>query len=143
MRKFFREFGIWIVIIAVAYIAYTLIGSTANRQPEILYSDLIASIKNEQVESMELSDTSVTAVIKDGSSTTECKAKIPSVETLYEDAGTDIEDQMARGVLSVEANQQRFSLVSGSPFSALSCAMYSNSANIVCRCSVVLIISKK
>lgn len=112
MRKFFREFGIWIVIIAVAYIAYTLIGSTANRQPEILYSDLIASIKNEQVESMELSDTSVTAVIKDGSSTTECKAKIPSVETLYEDAGTDIEDQMARGVLSVEANQQRFSLVS-------------------------------
>lgn len=112
MRKFFKEFGIWIVIIAVAYIAYTLIGSTANRQPEILYSDLIASIKNEQVESMELSDTTVTAVIKDGSSSTECKAKIPSVETLYEDAGTDIEDQMARGVLSVEANQQRFSLVS-------------------------------
>lgn len=112
MRKFFKEFGIWIVIIAIAYIAYTLIGSTAKREPEILYSDLIASIKNEQVVSMEVSDTSVTAVIKDGSASVERKAKIPSVQALYEDAGADIEDQMARGVLSVEANQQRFSLVS-------------------------------
>lgn len=112
MRKFFKEFGIWIVIIAIAYIAYTLIGSTAKREPEILYSDLIASIKNEQVVSMEVSDTSVTAVIKDGSASVERKAKIPSVQALYEDAGADMEDQMARGVLSVEANQQRFSLVS-------------------------------
>lgn len=112
MRKFFKEFGIWIVIIAIAYIAYTVIGSTAKREPEILYSDLIASIKNEQVVSMEVSDTTVTAVIKDGSASVERKAKIPSVQALYEDAGADMEDQMARGVLSVEANQQRFSLVS-------------------------------
>ncbi len=113
MRKFFREFGIWIIVLAVAYIGYLYMSNSSNRQPEILYSDLIASIKNEQVVKMELSDTSVTAEIRSESgSVTECKATIPSVEVLYDDAGDDIADQMTRGVLEIESRQQRFSIMS-------------------------------
>ena len=113
MRKFLREFGIWIVLLAVVYIAYIFLTNSDDRRPEILYSDLISSIKNEQVIKMDLSEDNVIATIKgeDGKDT-ECTAVIPSVEILYDDAGDDISDQITRGVLEVESEPQRFSLMS-------------------------------
>lgn len=113
MRKFLREFGIWIVLLAVVYIAYVFLTNSGDRRPEILYSDLISSIKNEQVIKMELSDDNVIATIKgeDGKDT-ECTAVIPSVDILYDDAGDDISDQITRGVLEIESHPQGFSLMS-------------------------------
>lgn len=110
MRKFLREFGVWIIIMGVVYCAYSYFGTKSVAQPEIIYSDLVSSIKNEQVVDMEISDTTVIADIAENGAITECKVKIPSVDILYQDAGTDIEDQMARGVLEVKAKQQSFSL---------------------------------
>lgn len=113
MRNFFREFGIWIAILAAVYVAYMFMTSTTEQRPEILYSDLIASIKNEQVVKMELSQSSVTAEIRDESGAVkECDADIPSVEALYHDAGSEITDQITRGVLEIESNNQRFSIMS-------------------------------
>ena len=113
MRKFFREFGIWIVVLAAVYVAYLFMTNTTEKRPEILYSDLISSIKNEQVIKMELSDDSVIAEIRDESGKiTECDVEIPSVEVLYNDAGSEITDQITRGVIEIESNNQRFSIMS-------------------------------
>ena len=62
---------------------------------------------------MDLSEDNVIATIKgeDGKDT-ECTAVIPSVDILYDDAGDDISDQITRGVLEVESEPQRFSLMS-------------------------------
>ncbi len=110
VRKILREFGVWIIMLGIIYCAYSFLGSRGESQPEILYSDLVSSIKNEQVVDMSISDTTVIADIAENGEITKCKVTIPSVDVLYMDAGTDIEDQMARGVLEVEAKQQSFSL---------------------------------
>lgn len=113
MRKFFREFGVWIVVLAAVYVAYLFMTNTTDQRPEILYSDLIASIKNEQVTKMEISDDTVIAEIRNESGTvTECEAEIPSVDILYDDAGSDITDQITRGVIEIESSGQRFSIMS-------------------------------
>ncbi len=113
MRKFFREFGVWIVVLAAVYVAYLFMTNTTEQRPEILYSDLIASIKNEQVTKMEISDDTVIAEIRDESgAATECEAEIPSVGILYKDAGDDITDQITRGVIEIESSGQRFSIMS-------------------------------
>ncbi|MGN0183178.1 MAG: ATP-dependent zinc metalloprotease FtsH [Candidatus Ornithomonoglobus sp.] len=107
MRKILRDFGVWIIVLLIAYLSYSFIARNASSQPEVLYSDLISSIKNEQVDKLIISDKSVIAEIEG----TACTVKIPSLDVLYADAGDDIEDQMARGVLSVSSKQQRFSIV--------------------------------
>ena len=62
---------------------------------------------------MELSDDSVIAEIRDESGKiTECDVEIPSVEVLYNDAGSEITDQITRGVIEIESNNQRFSIMS-------------------------------
>ncbi|MGN0163187.1 MAG: ATP-dependent zinc metalloprotease FtsH [Candidatus Ornithomonoglobus sp.] len=107
MRKLLRDFGVWIIVLLIAYLSYSFIARNTSSQPEVLYSDLISSIKNEQVDKLVISDKSVTAEIEGAA----CTVKIPSLDALYADAGDDIEDQMARGVLSVSSKQQRFSIV--------------------------------
>lgn len=108
MRRVLRDFGVWIVVLLVAYLSYThFFMKNTSTQPEVLYSDLISSIKNEQVEKIAISERSIIANIGGN----ECTVKIPSIEAFYADAGEDIEDQMARGVLDVESKQQRFSIV--------------------------------
>lgn len=111
MRRILREFGVWIIILGIVYCAYNYFGAKTVPEPEIMYSDLVSAIKNEQVASMEISDASVTVDVVENGAIKECKVKIPSVDVLYMDAGADIEDQMARGVLDVKAKQQSFSIM--------------------------------
>ncbi len=107
MRKILRDFGVWIIVLLIVYLSYSFLVRNMSSQPEVLYSDLISSIKNEQVDKLVISDKTVTAEIEG----VVCTIKIPSLDILYADAGDDIEDQMARGVLSVSSKQQRFSIV--------------------------------
>lgn len=107
MRKVLRDFGVWIIVLLIAYLSYSFLSRNTSSQPEVLYSDLISSIKNEQVDKLVISDKFVIADI-DG---VERMVKIPSLDVMYADAGDDIEDQMARGMLSVSSKQQRFSIV--------------------------------
>lgn len=106
MKKFLRECGIWIVLLVLAYMAYVYFARTSAPTVTVVYSDLISAIKNEQVENITITEETVKTVINGE----ECEVDIPSVEAFYEDAGTDIRDQMARGVLTVETKPQRFSL---------------------------------
>lgn len=106
MRKFTKEIGVWIALFFVAYIGYSFFANSGNERPEIMYSELISSIKNEQAEKLVISDKTVIANING----TECEVKIPSVDILYDDVGDDLADQMARGVVDVSSKQQRFSI---------------------------------
>lgn len=107
MRKIMRDFSVWIIVIMIAYTGYWFMTRSTQRTPEIMYSELISSIKNEQVDKIIVSDKTIEADI-DGS---QCIAKIPSIDAFYSDAGDDLEDQMARGVIDVVTKQQRFSLM--------------------------------
>lgn len=106
MKKIAKEIGIWIIMFAVAYIGYSyFIGG--DKTPEIMYSDLISSIKNEKVEAIVIEDKKISARI-DG---VECEALIPSVDALYNDVGDDLADQMARGVIDISTKEQKFSVM--------------------------------
>jgi cell division protease FtsH len=106
LKKIAKEIGIWIIMFAVAYIGYSyFIGG--DKTPEIMYSDLISSIKNEKVEAIVIEDKKISAKI-DG---VECEALIPSVDALYNDVGDDLADQMARGVIDISTKEQKFSFM--------------------------------
>lgn len=106
-RNIARDIGVWVVLLVVAYMIYSHYSTLGkNKGPEVVYSDLVSAIKNEQVESMVISDNTIVAEIND----TECEVVIPSVDTLYKDVGSDISDQTARGVLTIKAKKSGFSL---------------------------------
>lgn len=106
MKKIAKDIGIWIIMFAVAYIGYSYFMG-GEQTPEIMYSDLVSSIKNEQVEAIVIDDKKISAKI-DG---IECEALIPSVDALYDDVGDDLADQMARGVIDISTKEQKFSVM--------------------------------
>ena len=95
MKKLVKDIGIWIIMFAVAYIGYSYFMG-GEETPEIMYSDLISSIKNEQVETIVISDNKIYAKI-DG---VECESLIPSVDALYDDAGDDREEQYQKSAFT-------------------------------------------
>lgn len=106
MQKRFRGIGVWIAMLLVAYLLYTLVLGIGGMQQKPVYSDLVNRIKAEQVTAMIVSGNSVTATFTDGKS---AKIKIPSLETLQADVGDEIAEQMAKGALKQEAYEIRFS----------------------------------
>lgn len=106
MQKRFRGIGVWIAMLLVAYLLYTLVLGMGGMQQKPVYSDLVNRIKAEQVTSMIVSGNSITATFTDGKS---AKIKIPSLETLQADVGGEIAEQMAKGTLKQEAYEIRFS----------------------------------
>lgn len=106
MQKRFRGIGVWIAMLLVAYLLYTLVLGIGGMQQKPVYSDLVNRIKAEQVTAMIVSGNSVTATFTDGKS---AKIKIPSLETLQADVGDEIAAQMAKGALKQEAYEIRFS----------------------------------
>lgn len=111
MKRIPKEFVVWIGVMLAVYLLYSFMGRGLEQKPQIIYSDLISSIKNEQVEKMIISENAVTAILKNNSEL-EYQVKIPSVDTLYDDAGADIEDQIARGVIDIDAKGKSFSIMS-------------------------------
>ncbi|MGN0106998.1 MAG: ATP-dependent zinc metalloprotease FtsH, partial [Hominilimicola sp.] len=72
------------------------------------YSEFVKSIKAEQVTSMTVSGNSVTAVLHDGK---RAKVEIPSLDTMQEDIGKEINDQMTSGKLHQAAHESNISWV--------------------------------
>lgn len=106
MQKRFRGLGVWLAMLIVAYLIYSIVASSFSNEIKMVYSDLIKSIKSEQVESMVISDRTVTAKLKNGKT---AKVQIPSLDTLQADAGEEINKQMADGTLKQEAYEQKIS----------------------------------
>ena len=107
MERFRRGFGIWLILLIVAYFMYSFfVRNTADTAREILYSEFIHEIALEEVDNIVLSDSFVEGDINGE----RVKAKIPSREIFFESAEEYINDQIGRGMLKIDIKQQKFSL---------------------------------
>lgn len=107
LERFRRGLGIWLIMFVAAYFMYSFyVRNTSDAAREILYSEFIHEIKLEDVDNIVLSDNTVEGDINGE----RVKAKIPSREMFFENAGEYIDDQVGRGMLNIDIKQQRFSL---------------------------------
>lgn len=107
LQKGLKSFGIWMVIILMAYMAYSFVGSMLFEKETMVYSDLVNSIRQEQVTNMVVDGNKVTVNIKNEKSAH--KIEIPSLAILQNDVGEEINEQMAKGTLKQEAYESNIS----------------------------------
>ena len=108
MKKRFSGLGAWLVLMIAIYLIYSIVVNSIASTPKLDYSKFVRSIKAEQVMSMTVSGNSVTAVLSDGK---RAKVEIPSLETMQEDIGKEINEQMTSGKLHQAAHESNISWV--------------------------------
>ncbi|MCI5604973.1 MAG: ATP-dependent zinc metalloprotease FtsH [Clostridia bacterium] len=93
---------------------YSFVSNLMSPKIQMVYSDLIHAIKNEQVSTIQVSGNNVTATLDvgDGKSVRTAKVKIPSLEVLQADVGKEISEQMEKGILKQEAVNAGMSWIS-------------------------------
>ena len=97
----------WLSILLIAYVIYSVISSTMIQTNRMVYSDLVNAIKSEQVTNMNVNGNTVTVTLADNKGV--AKVTVPSLETLHNDCGEEIEQQMAQGKLKQEATESKIS----------------------------------
>lgn len=98
MKKHFRGFGFYIVLFLAILLIFSLTTSPDKKSKDI-YSDLVLKIQNEEVTELSIVDNEATAKLKDGSTV---KVEVPSYETLKNDVGPELQNQIASQKLKVE-----------------------------------------
>ena len=125
MQKGYKGLGIWLGILALMYIIYSMAISSMVNGEKLVYSDLVSAIKKEQVVSMTINGNTVTAQIIDDDKntntppkvptddkeipTTTHKIKIPSIEVLYQDVGDEMATLVEEGTLKQEVYESNIS----------------------------------
>ncbi|MGN0149655.1 MAG: ATP-dependent zinc metalloprotease FtsH [Clostridia bacterium] len=114
MQKKFRGLGVWLAFFICIYLMYSFVSNLMSPKIQMVYSDLIHAIKNEQVSTIQVSGNNVTATLDvgDGKSVRTAKVKIPSLEVLQADVGKEISEQMEKGILKQEAVNAGMSWIS-------------------------------
>ena len=100
--------GIWILLIVISYFAYTIMINVFSQVPEIEYSEFVRQIKAEEVASMNVDGNAVNFTTKNG---TKARVIIPSLETMQDDIGKEINEQMSEGKLEQKAHESAISWV--------------------------------
>ena len=123
MQKGYKGLGIWLAVLVIMYIAYSMALSNVTGE-KMVYSDLVQAIKNEQVISLTINGNNVTAVMKADSDISEEapsdanpteqptkteKVKIPSIDALYTDVGDEMAIQVEEGTLKQEVYETQIS----------------------------------
>lgn len=106
MQKKFKGLGAWITTLIIAYLIYFFAFNSVSGEVRMVYSDLVSSIKSEQVSSIMISGNTVNVTLKDGN---KAKVQIPSLETFQHDVGEDVSEQMQNGTLKQEAYETKIS----------------------------------
>ncbi len=106
MQKRFKGLGAWITTFIVVYLIYFFMFNMSSGEVKMVYSDLVSSIKSEEVASITVSGKTVNATLKNGQRT---KVQIPSQETFQHDVGEEISKQMENGTLKQEAYEAKIS----------------------------------
>lgn len=99
VKKFFRNFGFYIVLSIVIFMVFFLTRVTPQQDTNV-YSDLVMKIQNHEVS--EISITENTATVKYKNSDSISTVEIPSYVTLRADVGEEMETQIKDGSLKVE-----------------------------------------
>lgn len=106
MQKRFKGLGVWFAMLIIAYLIYSFFVTFNSAQLKMSYSDLVNQIKAEQIETMTVSGNTVTATLTNGQ---KGKATILSLENLQADVGKEMNKQMEKGSLKVEAYETKIS----------------------------------
>jgi len=97
LKKFVKNFGFWIVLIAVLFFAYYFMGISTESQ-NISFTQLVNEINTENVKTLEYSESTVTVELQNKEIK---KCYVPSLTMLYEHAGDSIKKQVETGKLKV------------------------------------------
>ena len=98
MNKYLKGFGFYFLLFAVIIAVFALTNIPSQETKEI-YSDLVVKIQNHEVKELSIVDDVATATLNDDS---EITVEVPSYETLKDDVGSTMDDQIRDGSLKVE-----------------------------------------
>ncbi|MCI8980343.1 MAG: ATP-dependent zinc metalloprotease FtsH [Clostridia bacterium] len=93
-------------MLIIAYLIYAFVWSMNSSTIKMNYSDLVSSIKSEQVQSMSVTGNDVSVSLKNGN---KAKVTILSTDNLQADVGAEMNKQMSEGTLSVEVLETKIS----------------------------------
>lgn len=99
-RKPFRGMASWLIIMLVFYLIYAFIFSGFGKPKEMAYSDMVNAVKNEEITSIYIDGRNAEVTLADNS---QYKVIMPSLETLQNDCGEEISEQMNTGKLKQAA----------------------------------------
>ena len=108
MKKRFSGLGAWLVLMIAIYLIYSIVVNSIAATPKMDYSEFVRGIKTEQVTAMLVSGNSVTVTLNNGK---KAKVEIPSLETMQQDVGKEINEQMTSGKLHQAAHESNISWV--------------------------------
>lgn len=95
-RKPFRGMASWLIIMLVFYLIYAFVFSGFGKPKEMAYSDMVNAIKKEEITSIYINGRNAEVTLADSS---QYKVILPSLETLQNDCGEEINAQMSTGKL--------------------------------------------
>ena len=98
MKKYFKNFGFYILLLAIIMVIFTMYTSLPEKEVET-YNDLYTQIINKNVKSLTIVEQNATAVLSDN---TVMEVTIPPVEQFYADLGDTLKKQMEDGVLKLD-----------------------------------------
>ena len=108
MKNRFTNLGVWLAVIIMVYLSYMAVINLMNATPEMDYSEFVRNIKSGQVTEMTVSGNIVEAQLRGNK---KAKITIPSLETMQEDIGDEINAQMSAGTLAQKAHESAISWV--------------------------------
>ena len=109
MQKLYKGTGFWITLIAMVLI-FNFISKSGFSSKEMVYSDFVNQLSSENVARMIIDDTKVTCFLKNDITETPFVVNIPSVQTLNEDCGEILKEQMKEGTLVQQAAGKKISV---------------------------------
>ena len=98
MKKYLKGIGFYVLLFLIILMIFVMTSMPAKQSKEV-YSDLVIKIQNHEVTELQVVDDVATAKLKDNST---ISVEVPSYETLKEDVGDTLQQQLKDGSLKVE-----------------------------------------
>ncbi len=97
MKKHFKGFGFYAILLIVIIMIYSMV-STGDNAVTYKFSDLVGAIKSENIKELEVVENTASATLKNG---TKIEVDIPSYNALFEACGEEMTAQIENKTLSV------------------------------------------
>ncbi len=98
MKKRLKGFGFYIIFFLIILGIFAMTSMPSKEEKEI-YSDLVVKIQNQEVSKLEITEDIAVATLKNGK---EITVEIPNYETLQNDVGNALQEQIKTGALKLE-----------------------------------------
>ena len=123
MQKKKKRFSSWVIIILLIVVGYTMFVNITDRTLDIKYSDFIRLINSQNISKIELCENDITATVSGNSDILSgyrynsknhdaISVKIPSVDTMYEDIGESLREQIESEKLTYVITEPETSWIS-------------------------------